>query len=187
MLKIAGSASFSFLFPADRVTAYNYYCDMNRLVSYIKHIDIEFPFSDYEFRLYYHSLELGTTHFHVYCDVRLDCPPGHHIIRIVPIENLPPIESKSTLNSTKARGHYSSEATFHDMGNQTRIDYTLRLQADLPRPLNMRLMPRRAVNNLAKTITNRRIQEIAEHFISTSIAEFSDYRIADILPQVDRK
>jgi hypothetical protein len=183
MLKIAGSASLSFLFPADRVTTYNYYSDMNRLVSYIKHIEIERAFSAYEYRLYYHSLELGTNHFNVHCDVRLDCPPGHHIIRIAPIENLPPIEAKSTINTTTARGYYSSEATFHDMGNQTRIEYELRLQADLPRPLNMRLMPRRAVNNIAKTITNRRIQEIAEHFISSSIAGFSDYRVTAVMSQ----
>ena len=183
MLKIAGSASLSFLFPADRVTAYNYYSDMNRLVNYIKHIEIEHAFSDYEYRLYYHSLELGTNHFHVYCDVRLDCLPGHHIIRIASIENLPPIEPKSTINTTTARGYYSSEAIFHDVGNQTRIDYKLRLQTDLPRPLNMRLMPGRAVNNIAKTITNRRIQEIAEHFISSSIAGFRDYRLTAVVPQ----
>jgi hypothetical protein len=108
---------------------------MNRLVSYIRHIEIDRTFSDYEYRLYYHSLELGTNHFHVYCDVRLDCPPGHHIVRIVPIENLPAIKPKSTLNTTTARGYYSSEATFHDMGNQTRIEYKLSLQADLPLPL----------------------------------------------------
>jgi hypothetical protein len=61
------------------------------------------------------------------------------------------------------------------MGNQTRIDYKLRLQADLPRPLNMRLMPGRAINSIAKTITNRRIQEIASHFISSSISNLNNY------------
>ena len=184
MLKIAGSASLSFLFPADRVTAYQYYSDMNRLISYIQHIEIDQTFSDYEYRLHYHSLELGTNHFHLYCDIRLDCPPGHHIIRLVPIENLPPIESKSTLNTTAARGYYSSEATFHDMGNQTRIDYKLRLQANLPRPLNMRLMPGRAINSIAKTITNRRIQEIASHFISSSISGLNNYLPTAMTPQL---
>ncbi|MCB8943696.1 MAG: DUF1997 domain-containing protein [Ardenticatenaceae bacterium] len=177
MLTIAGSASLSFLFPADRVTTYNYYRDMNRLVSHLKHIEIADTFPDYQYRLYFHSVELATYHFHVYCDVRLDCPPGYHVIRIVSLENLPPIESTSTLNSTTARGFYSSEAFFHDLGNQTRIEYKLRLQTDLPRPLGMRLMPRRAVNGIAKTITNHRIQEIAEHFINSSIAGFNNYRV----------
>ncbi len=180
MLTIAGSASLSFLFPADRVTAYDYYRDMNRLVSHLKHIELVDSLPGYQYRLHFHSIELATNHFHVYCDVRLDCPPGHHVIRIVSFENLPPIESHATLNSTTARGFYSSEAYFHDLGNQTRIEYKLRLQAVLPRPLGMRLMPRRAVNNIAKSITNRRIQEIAEHFISSSIAGFSDYRVSAV-------
>lgn len=180
MLTIAGSTSLSFLFPADRITTYNYYCDINRLISHIKYIEIANTLPDHQHRLYFHSVELATYHFHVYCDVRLDCVPGHHIIRIVSLENLPPVESSATLNSTTARGFYSSEAYFHDLGNQTRIEYKMRLQADLPRPLGMRLMPRRTVNNIAKTIANRRIQEIAEHFISSSISGFSDYRVTAV-------
>jgi hypothetical protein len=39
----------------------------------------------------------------------------------------------------------------------------------------MRLMPGRAINSLAKTITNRRIQEIASHFISSSISNLNNY------------
>jgi hypothetical protein len=148
---------------------------MNRLVSHLQHIDLADTFANDEYRLYFHSVELGTYHFHVYCDVRLDCPPGHHTIRIASIENLPPIEAKASLNSTTARGFYSSEAHFHDLGQQTRIEYQLRLQTELPRPLGMRLMPRRAVNNIAQNITNRRIQEIADHFMSSSIAGFNDY------------
>ena len=179
MLKIAGSANLSFLFPADRITAYKFYSDMERLVSHLKHIEIVDSLPDHQYRLHYHTSELGAYQIHVYCDVRMDTPGGHRSIRIVPLDNLPPIEAKATLNTTTARGYYSSEATFRDEGEQTRIEYKLQLQADLPRPLGMRLMLKSAVNSIARGMTNRRIKEIAEHFIASSVSNFQG-KTADI-------
>lgn len=174
MIKIASSARLSFMFPADRVTAYDYYSDMRRLVSHLKHInliDIDTE-SPYEFRLYYNTVELSAYHIHVYADVRLDLVSGHHIIRLSPIENLPAIETNITFNATTTRGYFSSEAYFYDAGDETRIDYTLKLQATPPRPMGMRFMPQRVVDTIAQNITNTRMKEIAEGFIESSISAF---------------
>ncbi len=178
MLKIAGSAKLSFLFPADRITAYNYYSDMNRLVGFLKHIELYNAHTDQQFRLRYNTKELGTYHIDIYCDVRLDTPKGNHTIKIVPLDNLPAIKQTANITSTTGRGYYSSEATFRDENGQTRIDYNLKLHANLLRPRSMKLMLQPAINTIAKKMTNHRIKEIAEYFIDQSITEFKSENLA---------
>ncbi|MBK8986065.1 MAG: DUF1997 domain-containing protein [Chloroflexi bacterium] len=175
MIKIAASARFSFIFPADRVTTYEFYSDINRLVRYLQHIDLVDSSAEHQYRLYYSTVELGTYHIHVYADVRLDLVPGHHTMRMVPIENLPPIETEVTFNSTKTRGYYSSEAFFHDEGDQTRVEYLLKMQAKPPRPKGMRFMPGTLVDKIANNITNNRMREIAEYFIESSVADYPNW------------
>ncbi len=172
MIKIAAKARFSFMFPADRKTAFDFYSDMTRMASYLQHIELVDNQSECQYRLYYNTVELGTYHIHVYCDVRMDLEPEDCIIQIVSVENLPPIETEVTINATTTRGYYSSEAYFHDEGDETRVEYILALQALPPRPKGMRFMPGRMVDTIANNITNHRMREIAEHFIESSIADY---------------
>ena len=166
------------MFPADRATTFAYYSDMHRLVKHLKYIELVDPEernSDHEFRLYYSTVELGSYHIHVYSDVRLDVNGSQHIIRLVPIKNLPPIKTKVTISSTTSRGYYSSEARFIEAGEQTRVEYTLSMKAKPPRPKGMRFMPGRMVDKIAQNITNHRIKEIAEEFIASSIDAFPEW------------
>ena len=172
MIKIAAKARFSFMFPADRKTTFEFYSDMGRMSNYLHHIQLVNTLPDFQYRLYYSTVELGTYHIHVYCDVRLDAVPGYHTIRVVPVENLPPVETEVTINATTTRGFYSSEAFFHDEGEETRVEYTLAIQARPPRPKGMRFMPRKMVDKIANNITNHRMREIAEYFIESSLADF---------------
>ncbi len=172
MIKIAAKARFSFLFPADRKTTFEFYSDMNRMADYLQHIELVDCQSDSEYRLYYNTVELGTYHIHVYCDVRMDSNLDDYSLTIVSVENLPPIETEVTINATTTRGFYSSESTFHEEGDETRVEYTLSLQAKPPRPKGMRFMPSKMVDKIANNITNHRMREIAEHFIESSIADF---------------
>jgi len=102
----------------------------------------------------------------------MDIQSDDYIVRIVSVENLPPIETNVTINATTARGFYSSEAFFHEEGDETLVEYTLALQAKPPRPKGMRFMPRKMVDKIANNITNHRMREIAENFIESSIADF---------------
>ncbi|MFO7537391.1 MAG: hypothetical protein R6X32_04940 [Chloroflexota bacterium] len=177
MLKVAGSASLSFVFPARRAIAYLFYNNMERLVSYLPHIEMLYEENEFEYRMLYQSTELGTYHLSIFCDVRMELPPGNRVIRLVSIENLPPVETKLTVNSTTGRGFFSSEAHFHDEGpDQTRIDFKMRLGANMPRPLGMRFMPGRVVDNIANGITNRRLREITEGFLELSLADFPTWQ-----------
>lgn len=177
MIKIAAKARFSFMFPADRKTTFEFYSDMTRMASYLQHISLVGGLPDYQYRLYYNTVELGTYHIHVYCDVRMDLVPEKYMINIVSIENMPPIETEVTINSTTTRGYYSSEAYFHDEGDETRVEYILAMQAKPPRPKGMRFMPGKMVDKIANNITNHRMREIAEHFIEASIADFPRWQV----------
>lgn len=161
------------MFPADIATTFAYYSDMHRLVQHLKHIELvdSDPQNELEYRLYYNTVELGSYHIHVYCDVRLELAGGT-TIRIVPVKNLPAIKPTVTINSTTARGYYTSEAHFLPAGEQTRVEYALSLQAEPPRPKGMRFMPGRIVDKIAQDITNHRITEIADSFIDSSIDQF---------------
>lgn len=67
---------------------------------------------------------------------------------------------------------FAIETQFFDLGPQTRIEYTIRLKAELERPLGMRLMPKRVVNRIAQSITDGRVREIADGFIKESMDAF---------------
>ena len=178
MIKIDSTIRFSFMFPADRATAFAYYSDMRRLTEHLKYIELvesEPENNEQEFRLYYNTVELGTYHIHVFCDIRMDLDDRRHVIRLEPIESLPPIETKVTISSTRARGFYKSEAEFIEAGEQTRVEYMLSMKARPPRPKGMRFMPRAMVDKIAQNITNHRVKEIAEAFIANSVDAFPEW------------
>ncbi len=178
MIKINSAVRFSFMFPADRPTAFAYYSDMRRVAQYLKYIELadfdpEKP--GHEFRLYYNTVELGSYHIHVYCDIQVDANEEAYTINLEPIESSPPIHTKVTINSTTARGFYTSEAKFIEAGEQTRVEYMLSMKAKPPRPKGMRFMPGRMVDKIAQNITNHRVKEIAEEFIANSIDAFPEW------------
>lgn len=173
MIKIDSTVQFSFMFPADIATTFAYYSDMQRLVQHLKYIELvdSEPEAENEFRIYYNTVELGSYHIHVYCDVRMELD-GKEAIRLVPVENLPPIKTRVTLNSTTSRGYYASEAHFFSVGDHTRVEYSLSMNAQPPRPKGMRFMPGKMVDVIAQNITTHRIKEIADAFIDSSIDQF---------------
>lgn len=181
MIKIASSAKLSFMFPADLNTALTYYRDFPRVVQFLAHIDLvpaESVTPD-EFRLCYHTVEMGRYHIYVYCDVRVEVDRRENVIRLLPIQNFPPVKTEVTLNATTTRGYYSSEGYFFEAGaDATRIEYTLRLEANPPKPKGMRFVPSRIVDGVAQNITTTRIKEIAQGFIDSSLQAFPAWRDA---------
>lgn len=173
MIKIDSQVQFSFMFPADIATTFAYYSNMQRLAQHLKYIELvdSEPEAENEYRIYYNTVELGSYHIHVYCDLRMELDGGE-MIRLVPVENLPPIKTKVTLNATTARGYYASEARFYPAGDYTRVEYSLSLHANPPRPKGMRFMPGKMVDKIAQNITNHRVKEIANAFIDSSIDHF---------------
>ncbi len=175
MIKIASSVKIAFMFPADRNTAFTYYSNIPRLVQHLKHIDLVPTESlvENEYRLWYHTVELGRYHIHVYCDVRVEYDYASHRIVLHPIQSFPPVPTKVAVNSTSTRGYYSSEGHFMDAGKDcTRIEYTLKMDASPPKPKGMRFVPGKIVDSVAQNITSNRMKEIADGFIESSVQGF---------------
>lgn len=180
MLTVTGSVDRTFEFPADPKTTVTYYHNLKRLVAYLPHITLLHAYHDNHISLKYEAEELQAYTIIIYCDLhaRIDADTNHLLIRPVRPEN--PVPAEATLSATQGQGLFAMETKFTAIAAElTRIDYTLQLQAKLPRPRGMRLMPRRIVNRITDQITNGRVLEIADGFITQSIAAFPAWQAAN--------
>jgi hypothetical protein len=171
MIQVAGSARRTFVFPGELPLAYAYYADVGRLLGHLPHICLVRAYGPDRFRLLYRSTELGLYQIRLFADVRTTLEEGW-VVRVHPMEGVPPVETQAGIHSTSAQGYFSSQSVFHDEGKQTRIEYSLQLRGDLPNPQGLRLMPGMVVNRIARRITKMRIHEIADGFVKRSSDAF---------------
>jgi hypothetical protein len=171
MIQVAAATRCAFVFPAELPLAYAYYGDVARLLNYLPHISLVRAYGPDRFRLLYHTTELGTYQIRILADVQTTLEEGW-VLGIRPLEGIPAARSSSGLRSTEAQGYFHSRSIFRDQGAETHIEYSLELQASLPTPLGLRAMPGSMVDRIARSITNMRIREIAEGFVSLSMTAF---------------
>lgn len=176
MIEVAGAVQRSFIFPASRPAAFAFYGDFSRIIGHLSHISLTRTYEDGRFRVLYDSTELGLYHIRIYCDAQVEPDQKKWVLRVKPLEGKPPIKPQAGLNSSKAQGLYSSESVFHDEGGHTLIDYKLKLNAQLPPPLALKLVPGKILDEIAWNITHWRIHQIADSFIESSIAAFNRHR-----------
>ena len=173
MIEISATYSRTFEFPADFQTCYTYYAKFRKVLKFLPHISLVTPLDDNQYRLVYRSTELGIYRISVFCDLQIQADKEHNILEFRPLrEMLPAVPTKVGWNSLIGNGEFSSRSVFHKNGASTNIDYTLKLQARLPVPFALKLLPKSTLNQSANLITSSRIQEIAEGFISNSIREY---------------
>ncbi len=174
MIEISGSVRRSFSFPADLPLAYAYYCDVERLLTYLPHICMVRTFGSRQFRMLYDTVELGVYHIRIFWDVDtvLD---GGRVIHVRPLAGSRPVGPAAGLYSSTAQGHFHSESVFRaaEAGQaETRIDYRLQLEARLPVPLAARFMPAVVLDRIGNSIMHIRMRDIADGFIQRSIDAF---------------
>ena len=170
MIHIAGSARRSFIFPADLPTAWAFYSDFARIADYLPHVHMAKAFGPQQFRMMYYTVELGVYRVKIYCDIAVRLESKTHTLRVVPLDEHPPVKAAMTVNALTAQGAYSSCSVFREEGRHTRVDYSLELKATLPKPLGLNFMPDGVLDRIARNITRWRIQEIADGFVKRSIA-----------------
>jgi hypothetical protein len=171
-IKIDGLTRRSFIFPAGIGSAFAYFSDLDRIFTWLPHISVLRKYSETSYRLLYSTIELGVYSIRIVCDIQATLDKDVSLLLLVPIKRPDQVESSFGLRSIQAQGSYSSESRFTSLGNKTRIDYSLRIQASLPTPLATVYMPPSIRNSIASRITTWRIREIAEGFIETSIDKF---------------
>jgi hypothetical protein len=169
MIKVSGSVRRTFTVPAELPVAFAYYADLGRILNYLPHIFLVRAYQYDQFRLLYSTVELGVYHIRIFCDLQARLDEKERALYVTSLEIEPPVKSAAGMRESTAQGMFSSKSVFHASGASTRIDYSLNLQADLPTPLGLRLMPSYVVNRIADNITRWRIREIADGFIERSI------------------
>jgi len=172
MIQVTGSVSRSFVFPAELPITFAYYSDLGRILTYLPHITLVRAYSYNRFRVLYATTELSTYRVRIYCDLQADLDAKKQTLGVHSLDVVTPVKAQAGLRSTTAQGFYGSRSVFAAAGDQTRIEYSLELHADLPIPLGLRFMPGAVVNRIAQNVTSWRIREIAEGFIERSIDAF---------------
>jgi hypothetical protein len=172
MIPITGSTHRSFIFPADRLTAFDFYSDWRRTLGYLTHISFRPQSNNQHYQMLYSTTELGIYQIQVFCNIVTRLDRSSWTLHIQPQEEITTAVRKAGLHSMKANGYYSSQSKFHEHGEQTKIEYHLNLHADLPIPYAIRFMPTPILQNIAHNITQRRIEEIVEKFIQRSIEAY---------------
>ena len=175
MINIAGSATFSFKFPAPPEQALDFFADIPRLVSHLSYINLLEASQDGLHRVQYETVEMNAYTIRVLCDVRLNVDRENLRVHIAPVSSRPAIPAHASFNSTEGRGLYENVIRFIPDDAHSKVEMRLKLNADLPRPHSMKLMPGRTVNKIAHGITNQRIREIAESFVKSSVSAYPSW------------
>ena len=178
MIDIIGSITRAFIFPATPTVALTYYSDISRVAEFLPHISVVHAYAPDKIRMLYETVELGTYTISIYSDLECKVDWDDCLLTVYPIkiEDATDIEPETTMRHTTGQGLFAIDTQFYDMGSQTRVEYTIRLKAELARPLGMRLMPKRVVNRIAQSITDGRVREIADGFIKASVDAFPQWQ-----------
>jgi hypothetical protein len=172
MIEVVGSHHRTFAFPAELPIAFAYYSDLGRVLPYLPHIFLVQAYRYDQFRMLYSTLELGIYRIRIFCDLQAQLDERKPALYIKPLEGASSLRPTVGARSATAQGYFTSKSMFHSADKETLIKYSLELQADLPTPLGLRLMPGSVVNRIAHNITRWRMREIADGFIERSIDAF---------------
>ena len=178
VIRIAGTTHQTFSFPADIATVSNFYRDFSRILHYLPHIQLVKDYGPDQFRVLYHTLELRVYRVRIYCDVQVRYDEAAQTLHVAPLLNKPPARSEATVHSLTAQGYFTSRSVFRPRSEHSLVDYQLSLEARLPKPLGLMLMPDRVIEQIASSITEWRIHEIAGGFIKRSVQEYREQAAA---------
>jgi hypothetical protein len=174
MIDLEASFQRTYLFPANLTSSFAYFSNSGRILNYLPHISIIHTYQPNQYRVNYHATEMGIYRILVICDLQISSDEVKNILTVRPLKNQPPrVQSSVGLYSLTGQGQYSSTSIFHPHGDQTLIDFSLQLEASLPVPYGLKLMPESLLSTLASEITQWRIREIGEGFMQRATLAYS--------------
>jgi hypothetical protein len=138
----------------------------------LPHISLVCKSAPHQYRALYHTTELGVYRVKIYCDLQVHYDAATHTLEVTALPGQPPIKQSVTVQSLIAQGYFTSRSIFHSEGPCTHIDYALQIGARLPKPFGLSLIPDGVMSQVANSIAEWRIHEIAEGFIAKSIAAY---------------
>lgn len=178
MITITGSIQRTFIFPAVPQVTLSFYSELIRVAQFMPHISLVHVYAPNQIRALYESVELGSYTIRIFTDLEGAIDRRARTISVYPVK-IPaaaPIQTEANMRETVGHGLFGIDATLYELGEQTRVEATLRLQAELERPRGMNLMPKRVVNRIAQGIAQNRIREMADGFIKASTEAFPEWQ-----------
>lgn len=173
MINVSGEANRSFIFPASLSASFAYLTDLDHILDFLPHISIVRAYGGKRYRMRYRSIELGLYEVSVFCDIETRIDPQEHTLHLQPWKNsFENVKDQAGLYSLSGHGRYTSQSIFHSWREYTQIEFRLQLEASLPVPLALSLVPRRLLNTIAGNIVERRTREISASFIDRSVHAF---------------
>jgi Protein of unknown function (DUF1997) len=172
MIKLNGAAQREFYFGAGADLTMRYFGELSRMIAHLPHIELIEAYNSDEVRVRYSSLELGAYTISIITDLVCTVDQENKAIVIRSVKGRDDVKESVNLSSTLGYGYFTSAAYLQDAGDQTFIDFRLKIAASLPRPRGLRMMPGRVVNRIASSISQGRVNEIIEGFMANAISSF---------------
>ena len=172
MITLDGSTQRQFVFPDTLAAATRYYRNFDAIFDLLPHISLVQKYGPNRYRALYHTIELGVYRVKIYCDLQVHFDEAHQTLNVTPLIGPTPVRQFVSVQALVAQGQFTSQSVFVARGDETRIDYTLRIAAALPKPLGLSLVPDAMMNQITHSIADWRIHEIAGGFIDRSIAAY---------------
>jgi hypothetical protein len=172
VITLNGSTQRQFVFPDALAAATRYYRNFDAIFDLLPHISLVQKYGPNRYRALYHTIELGVYRVKIYCDLQVHFDEAHQTLNVTPLIGPAPVRQFVSVQALVAQGQFISQSVFVARGDETRIDYTLRIAAALPRPLGLSLVPDAMMNQITHSIADWRIHEIAGGFIDCSIAAY---------------
>ena len=170
MIHIAVSAQRVFTVPAGLARTTAYFRDFGRTLEYLApHLRLAATYARDQYRMLYSVTEAGVYRVAFYCDIQVRYDEGSQVLRVTPLEGVPPVAPKATLRSLTGQGYYRSRSAFHSAGPHTRITYDVEIQAAVPKRLEWKLIPDVVITRVVEDVVQRRLNEITDTFIARSL------------------
>ena len=172
MITLNGSTQRQFVFPDTLAAATRYYRNFDAIFDLLPHICLVQKYGPNRYRALYHTIELGVYRVKIYCDLQVHFDEASQTLNVSPLLGPTPVRQSVSVQALVAQGQFTSQSVFVAHGDETRIDYKLRIAAALPKPIGLILVPDAAMNQVTNSIAGWRIHEIAGGFIDRSIAAY---------------
>ena len=170
MISIAVSAQRVFTVPAGLARTTTHFRDFGHTLDYLApHLRLFAAYAGNQYRMLYSVTEAGVYRVAFYCDIQVEFDESSQILSVTPLEGVPPVAPKATLNSLTGQGYYRSRSAFQSAGPHTRITYDVEIQAAVPKRLEWRLIPDTVITRLVEDVVQRRLNEITDTFIARSL------------------
>jgi hypothetical protein len=168
-LRISGTTRRVFLFPASLPETFAYYRDIGRSLGYLRHITTVQRFTPDQYRLVYSAKESILYRVKIFCDILAEADTEEYRIRILPLAGKIPVQSTVRINEMICQGSYTSEIVFIEHQGQTQVKTSIDIEAQLPKPAVLRLIPHALLSGAAHNIFLLRLDEVINGFIDQSI------------------